>query len=272
MSPKRYRTPFWRRSTPLPKHDIAILRPPSLSKGERFETVDDAQIESERSELLLNQAPGNVGRKLARKLQACREGHQRCDQAYCPLCARVFRRWFIGELLRLSETATKQVAILTVLLKKAPYNRISTLDPSAFRGMLRQRLVRAGLTDVAILGAFENVYRAREKEWVLHINLVVIGGRTASIEAYERSFAKSDIERPVMNVPLNHPAKQLSYVPKFTSYHRPHQREGAQKGSARPLNPPEHLALVEWMSKRSFKDFMFLFNARQGVDSIVPHR
>ena len=75
------------------------------------------------------------------------EDHQRCDQTYCPLCARVFRRWFIGELLRLAEMATKSVATLTVLLKKAPHDKIDTLDPKEFRGMLRQRLLRAGLAD-----------------------------------------------------------------------------------------------------------------------------
>jgi hypothetical protein len=179
---------------------------------------------------------------------------------------------FIGDLLWLSKAATKPVAILTVLLKNAPYNRINMLDPNAFRGMLRQRLVRAGLDDVVVIGAFENVYRAQERKWVLHVNLMIIDGQNTAIGAFKESFAKSDIERPVMEAPLNDPAKQLSYVPKFTTYHRPYERSGAGKSSARPLNPPEHLALVEWMSRRSFKDFMFLFNARQGVDSIVPSK
>ena len=270
MTGQRYRTPFWRRRLPLPQHDITKLRPPELGKGNRFETIDDARIESERSELLLKQARGG-GRQLAKGLQDCREDHQRCDQTHCPLCARVFRRWFIGELLRLSETATKSVATLTVLLKKVPHDRIDKLDPKDFRGMLRQRLLRAGLADAVVIGAFENIYRAREKEWVLHINLVVIGGEKAALKRFKESFGKSDIERPVMELPLNDKAKQLSYVPKFTTYHRPHERGGARKGSARPLNRPEHLALVEWMSKRSFKDLMFLFNARPSVDSIVPH-
>jgi hypothetical protein len=216
-------------------------------------------------------ATRRAGRQLANSLQNCRENHHRCDQTYCPQCARVFRCWFIAELLRLAEAATKSVTTFTVLLKKAPHDRIDKLDPKDFRGMLRKRLLRAGLADAVVIGAFENIYRAREREWVLHINLVVIDGESAAIEKFKRSFAKSDIERPVMEVPLNDPAIQLPYVPKFTTYHRPHERGGAGKSSARPLNPPEHLALVEWMAERSFKDFMFLFNARQSVDSIVPH-
>jgi hypothetical protein len=271
MTGQRYRTPFWRRRLPLPQHDITKLRPPELGKGNRFETIDDARIESERSELLLKQARGG-GRQLAKGLQDCREDHQRCDQTHCPLCARVFRRWFIGELLRLAATAPKAVTTLTVLLKKAPHDRINKLDPGDFRGMLRKRLLRAGLADAIAIGAFENVYRAQEGKWVLHVNLMIIDGQNTAIGAFKESFTKSDIERPVMEVALKDPAKQLSYLPKFTTYHRPYERSGAGKGSARPLNPPEHLALVEWMAKRSFKDFMFLFHARQGVDAIVPHR
>jgi hypothetical protein len=267
---KRFRPPFWRRKEPLPRHDITKRRPHDGKKGHRFETTDDARIENERSELLLKQARG-PGRKLAKGLQDCREDHHRCDQTYCPLCARVFRRWFIGELLRLSEAVPRSVATLTLLLKEVHHDRIDKLHPEDFRGMLRQRLVRAGLADAVVIGAFENIYRARGKEWVLHVNLIVIDGRKAAIDKFKESFVKSDIERPVMELPLNDPAEQLSYVPKFTTYHRPYERSGAGKGSARPLNPQEHLALVQWMAKRSFKDFMFLFNARQSFDSIVPH-
>jgi hypothetical protein len=271
MSRKRYRKPFWRRKTPVAKHDIAILRSPRLGKGSRFETGRDVQIESERSELLLKQASGGAGRRLAETLQTCRENHQRCDQTYCPQCARVFRRWFIGELLRFSDSA-KPVTILTVLLKKAPKGGIDALDPRPFRGILRRRLIRAGLGDAVVIGAFENVYRAQDKDWMLHINLMIIGGQSSAIGAFKTSFEQSDIERPAMKAPLKEPAKQLSYLPKFTTYHRPYEQLGAGKGPATPLNPQEHLALVEWMAKRSFKDLVFLFNARQGVDSIVPSK
>ena len=128
---------------------------------------------------MLRQAPG-AGRKLAADLKDCRENHQRCDQTYCPLCAREFRRWFIGELLRLSEA--KPVSIFTVLLKNAGRDKINKLDQEDFRRMLRQRLVRAGLKDAIVIGGFENVYRAREKKWVLHANLIIISGTLAMRE------------------------------------------------------------------------------------------
>jgi hypothetical protein len=143
MSYKQYRTPFWRRTTPLPKRDILKLRPSTSKKGNRFETKRDAQIESERSELLLEQA-GSPGRAFAKTLANCREGGQNCDQPFCPLCARVFRRWYIGELLRITGAARKPITVFTVLLKKAPHNKIDDLDLEKHRDSLRQRLLRAG--------------------------------------------------------------------------------------------------------------------------------
>jgi hypothetical protein len=271
MTRKRYRAPFWRRREPLPQHDIATLRPRDLRRGERFETIQDAQIESERSELLLTQAR-DPGRRIAKGLRRCRENSRQCDQPFCPLCARVFRRWFIGELLQLSQKGAGTVSSLTILLKKVGHDRIDKLDPEEYRGFLRQRLLRAGLGNAVVIGGFENVYRARQKEWVLHINLVVIGGQEATIDKFKAPFEKSKIKRALMEAPVKNAAKQLSYVLKFTTYHRPHERRGSTKGEARPLNAPEHLALVQWMSKKPFKTFLFLFNAHQSVDSIMPHQ
>jgi hypothetical protein len=268
MTRKHRRTPFWRRRKPSREHDIAKLRPRDLKRGDRFETTEDAEIESERSELVLKSGHRS-GWKLALTLRDCREHVGQCGKPYCSPCSRAFRRWFIGELLRLVQSAPGPVYILTVLLEKAERDEIDALDPDDYRSILRQRLVRAGLGSAVVIGGFENVYRARQKKWVLHINLVVIGGQSTAIDKFQKSFDKSEIERASMKVALNNPVKQLSYVLKFTTYHRPYQRRGSSKGEAKPLNAPEHLALVQWMSKKTFKSFMFLSNARRGKDSIV---
>jgi hypothetical protein len=148
--------------------------------------------------------------------------------------------------------------------------RITVENSSGFS--LSARLLRAGLHDAITIGGYENLYRARTKEWVLHINLVIIGGTKAAIDKFQVSFSDADIERPVMKMAANDLPKQLSYVLKFTTYHRPYRQRGAVKSPARPLNVAEHLALVRWMAERNFRDFVFLFNARRSVDSIVPHK
>src|SRR4029079_140924 len=99
MPKKRRKPPFWCRGEPHPKYDIARLRPETSPSGQRFETLEDARAESERSEKLLRSFSGG-NRELAEFLQECREGHYQCNRPFCPICARAFRRWFIGELLR----------------------------------------------------------------------------------------------------------------------------------------------------------------------------
>ena len=178
----------------------------------------------------------------------------------------------LGSYCGLPKKEPSSVCILTILLKMAGHDKIDKLDLEKHRGILRQRLLRAGLGSAVVIGGFENVYRARQKEWVLHINLVVIGGQKTAIDKFKTSFEKSNIKRALMEAPVKNAAKQLSYLLKFTTYHRPHERRGSSKGEARPLNAREHLALVQWMSTRPFKAFMFLFNAHQGVNSIVAHR
>jgi hypothetical protein len=252
--------PFWRRRKPPAKYDIALLRPATLIPGERFETLKDARKESARSQALLrSSADGSDA--LADALAECLDGHYHCDQPFCPICARDFRRWLTGRLLRITRGPTP-VHIYTVLLEEADSDNISELDPARYRHSLRKRLKRAGL-DVPVVGGFEVVYKARRKVWVLHINLMILGGTEKAHDNFETSFEASDLDRPVVSVKLSDPAEQLSYVLKFGTYHRPYERQGAAKSPAKPLNGRQHAALVEWMSKLEFGDFLLLINARR---------
>jgi hypothetical protein len=260
MTSRPPKPPFWRRRKPPAEYDIALLRPATLHKGERFETLHDARRESVRSEALLKSTQ-HGSRASAETMSDCRDGHYQCDQPFCPICARDFRRWLIGQLLKITHCSTP-VRIYTVLLREADSDNISDLDPESYRHLLRKRLQRAGL-DVPVIGGFEVVYKARRKVWVLHVNLVMIGGDKKTHKNFKRSFDSSDIDRPVDSATLNDPAKQLSYVQKFATYHRPYERQGAAKSPAKPLNGRQHAALVKWMSQLEFKDFLLLINARR---------
>jgi hypothetical protein len=267
MRKKRRRVAFWRRGKPGPNYDIVLLRPGDRPKGERFETLADARAESERSEKLLRSFSGG-NKELAEFLQECRAGDYECDKPSCPICARKFRRWLIGELLRVTQ-GNGSVRIYTILLEEAPHDKINNLDPADFRHQLRKRLERAGLAKTPVIGAFEIVYKAKRWVWVLHINLVIIGGKKSSHKEFKRGFEKSRIERPIMGAELKDPPEQLSYILKFSTYHRPHEQHGPNRGDAKPLNPREHAALVKWMSRFEFNDFLFLVNARRGGSKIT---
>lgn len=257
---KRRKPPFWRRDKPQRQHDVVKLRPKTLPKRERFETKEDAAKESERSDILLRSYSG-YSKRLADTLRDCREGDITCDQPYCPLCARQFRRFFIGEVLRLAGAAPPPVHILTVLLEQANHDKIESLNPAAWKHTLRKRLDRSGLGGTSVIGGFEMVYK--QAAWVLHANLLILGGNEAAIKKFEQTCKGTDIYRPVVRAPLADPGKQLSYLLKFTTYQRPYEQQGANKGPAVPLNAREHHALVDWMSKRPFKDYLFFYNAEQ---------
>jgi hypothetical protein len=112
------------------------------------------------------------------------------------------------------------------------------------------------------------MYRADRKIWVLHMNLAIFGGDPTAISAFEQTFAESKFNRPVHTVPVKNPARQFSYLLKFTTYHRPFKQTGPAKALAKPLNPAEHYELISWMARYAFTDHLFLFNARRYGASI----
>lgn len=267
MAPSsRRKPPYWRRATPAAEFDIAKLRPKVLPRGQRFETRHDADEESVRSATLL--ATYGQGRSQRVYVQECLAGDYHCEKTYCPRCARTFRRYVTGELLRLHSASKARTMVLVILLATAPRGKLLDLQIEGYRHSLRKRLERAGLGHVAVVGGFEMIYRARSKEWVLHINLVMFGGNEKAISKFEEGFREGELYRAVERVPVENPAQQLSYILKFTTYHRPHQQRGARKASAKPLNPAEHFELIRWMDRFDFSDHLFLFNARRHGASI----
>lgn len=258
----RQRKAFWRRAKPKANHDITILKPRTLKKGKRFETRQDARNESERSQALLGEGDA------ADLLADCRNEGERCERPFCPICARQFRRWFTGELLRIAAGHTESTRVVTILLETADRDAILDLDFRRHKHMLRKRLQRAGLETAIVIGGVENAYRAQDRQWVLHVNLVIMGGDEEALARFAKTFKGDEIERPVVTVPLKDLAEQLSYSLKFVTYHRPHTQRGPNKSPAVPLNRPDHRALVQWMHQRRFVDFLFLFNARREGSSI----
>ena len=266
MATSRRKLIYWRRTHPVASFDIAKLRSKTLARGKRFESPSDAREESRRSQALFER--DRRGKAYGVYLQECRDGYYQCDKTYCPRCARTFRRYFTGQLLRLNSEFEGKVRILVVLLETAPKGKLLKLEIERYQHSLRKRLARAGLGKVPVIGGFEMYYRAKSKEWVLHVNLVIFGGNEKALHKFEDGFPDDDIYRPVRRDDLQDDAEQLSYILKFTTYHRPHQRRGCKKPAAKPLNPAEHFELVQWMARYKFSDHLFFLNAGRRGPSI----
>jgi hypothetical protein len=256
--------PVWRRRKPPKSRDMNLLKPPSLSKNERFETVTDAGTESLRSEGVLEKVDRASRQRVY--LHDCRAGHYHCEQTYCPLCARDFRRWFIGEALRVVNLSHSAGHVMTVLLAKS--HNIHDLNPTDYRPLIRRRLAQAGLQGVPVIGGFEIVYRAQDKSWILHINLLFLGGINLAFSKFETLFASNQFVRPTQTVQLTDSPEQLSYLLKFTTYHRPFRQTGPKRSPAKPLNAREHVALIIWMSQFQFTDMVFLHRVRREGDRL----
>jgi hypothetical protein len=168
----RRRKPFYLRSEPNPEHDIQLLRPASLPLGSRFETFADVRKYRQDSERVLDLSGRREHGWLADRLNDCRTSPRRCGQSFCPICARRFRIWFTGELLRIADhIGSAPVHVVTVLHDPVPFDQIDLLDVKAYNAVLRKRLSRSGLDVAVVIGGTEVIYRARPKSWVLHNNL-----------------------------------------------------------------------------------------------------
>jgi hypothetical protein len=257
------RSPFWLRKTPHKNFDIARLLPPHLPRGCRFETPEDAINESNRSEELLVQGGDHLN---AEYLNDCRSGAYRCLKPSCPICAREFRRWFVGQTVRHAETAVHP-QVLTVLLETAPRGSLDTLNLVRHRALLRKRLKKAFGDATAVIGGFEVVYKANARKWILHVNLLVIGAQEGQLAKFRKQWPAQ--RRAVVVQPLRDVPRQLSYVLKFTTYHRPGKQTGPRRGRAKPLNASEHCELVRWMTRFRFEELVFLLNCRRNGRRIV---
>ena len=256
---KKHHLPFWHAFKPETSYDISRLHPAIWPKRLRFETEIDVNNESVRSASLLRSGNGDQ-QGLADELDECRAGDVRCNLPACPICSRAFRRWFTAELLRVTEHKD-DATTLTILLKKAPRGQLSELNLAACRDLLRKRVQRNGLNDIPVIGGFEVAYQ--DQAWILHAHLVIIDAQEEAIENFKATFENSQLQRPTFEASLKDRPKQLSYLLKFGTYHRPFQQIGPGKSPAKPLNPPEHRELVQWMSGYKFTDFLFLSGARR---------
>jgi hypothetical protein len=98
----------------------------------------------------------------------------------------------------------------------------------------------------------------KEDRWTVHAHIAVVGAQPTSIGNLRNFYKGAEVKRPLVVQKLNDPVKQLSYLLKFHSYHRP-----TKGGQAYPLKPEDALELIQWQSQHCFEDFLFLKGLRR---------
>ncbi len=250
--------PYWFKAKVPLGHDIGALMPPPLPKGKRFETNLDAEKLSAAHERALRRHGSMKAEGLADSLNACRRGDIVCASPTCPVCGRQYRRWLIAQGLRVAAVANRP-KVVTVYLCESAEGSLNTANLRKLQGMLRARLRRSKLGKAVVIGGIEVGYRAKRKVWLIHAHLLVAEAPEAAIARFKDSH-NSIRKKSVVVQLLKDAPKQVSYLQKFATYHRP----GKKKSKGRPVPIPHRplIELLRFMSVQRFEDFRFLQNVR----------
>ncbi|MGC1862098.1 MAG: hypothetical protein WA733_13495 [Methylocystis sp.] len=258
---------FWERVRVPARLDLAKLLPASLRKGKRFETLDDARAYSAATQAVLRRTKREQYLRHAEALEDCANGDRTCAQPFCPCCARPFRRWLTANLLELANDAA-DAKVLTIFAETFETGRLCDADILLAQRRLRQRLRRCGFVGSLVIGGTEVSYSARTETWTLHFHVVVVDAKPNTIRLLIEKSAK-DWRWAVKCEDLRDRVRQLSYLQKFSTFHRPGRARPGQRARAFPLPKAQLLELVDWLSSYRFEDFTFLFGARRRGKRIV---
>jgi len=257
--------PFWAARLIMPCFDITVLRPPTLPKGRRFETEKDVDAASRRLIDRLARALDPKLGEIAASLTDCRPARARCGAPLCPRCARIYRIWLTGQLLTaVAHPRFTRHRILTLYLGTFPSGSLDQANLARARDQLRKRLTRCGFAGAVAIGGLEVSFRSDTDDWRLHAHLLVLNARPRAIRRLKFQLGASNcrVQR------LRDPPRQISYLQKFSTGHRPRTQTGQRRSRMYPLPIAQLRELALWMDQYGFTDFLFVYGARRRGSTI----
>ncbi|MGI8570779.1 MAG: hypothetical protein ACR2KT_17910 [Methylocella sp.] len=93
--------------------------------------------------------------------------------------------------------------------------------------------------------------------------MLSLGASEQAWEYLEKRMSKYEIHDPLRRTPVKDPKKQLSYLQKFHTYHRPGTPHGNNPAHAVPLKKDQLCELASWVCGHDFPDFTFCFGVRR---------
>ncbi len=246
-----------------PAFDIALTRPPMLPKGQRFESAEDARAQRDKDYERLDRLGQ---RDAAKALFMCEPGDP-CGRPYCAACGRQFRRWLIGQALRLQ--AGLDLNVITIAIELVPTKRLEDCDVLAVKRRVTQRFRRAAPSAEFVLGGVEADYREEDDTFLIHAHLLVSPMPRDEMKALRSAFADIGVTRAVKVQSLRDPAAQVSYLLKFPTFHRPGPQNGSRR--SRPVPLPDHALeqLTLWRARHGFMDFVLMMGLRRRGGDLV---
>jgi hypothetical protein len=249
-------------------HDISLLRPASLRRGQRFETKKDVQKTA--INYIIPGLKTTMPRE-AEKITDCVEGDNHCLLPICPACARRYRRFITSELLRIYELKPNEAQTATIYLDTYPAGKLQDASIPTAHGSFQKRLQRCGFNKAVLVGGTEVTYRQETDDWLLHLHLLALNvPEEAQTKLDNVMRKKKKSHDPLRFEPVTEDyIDQLSYLQKFHTYHRPGVTHGKSRAKPYPLGKKQMRELASWTCSYSFSDFTFCFGVRRHHGRIV---
>ena len=171
------------------------------------------------------------------------------------------------EFARIASEYVGPHEIATLCLATYEAGHLEEADIGQNHEQVRQRLNRAGFRGAVLIGGTEVAWK--NGRWLLHLHLLAIGVEKADWRALRARWPSVDEAIPIKVDQLRDAERQLSYLQKFATYHRPGARGLSGPGEPYPLPPPQLKELITWWSQYSFADFLFAYGARRRGTRIV---
>jgi hypothetical protein len=226
----------------------------------RIETLAEAE---QRNETRIDQFLAHGASEIARIIARCDgiDGNG-CGQPGCAVCARGHRLKAIKQLLNLAASRKAYRYVVTLYLEHHPLGQLQQADPRRIKESLRKRLDRCGLKGAIFAGGIEVAWQARRQRWLVHAHLLMIGVDENGWAQLKKAYSGSEVDDPAVRDPLNDEDRQISYLVKFVTYHRPGKRLGNRPPRAYPLPAMRLAELATWWSRYRLQDFLFSYGRR----------
>lgn len=257
---------FWEKAEIPNNLDVKRLLPPTLPNRHHFETLHEVSERAMRRERQLRKTPCD---HMAVLMEDCRAGLYPCRQPICPRCSRRFRRWFGANTLDLASNLANPVTV-TLYCESVPQGELERVEIPRIHARIRQRFRRTGLSHAVAVGGTEADYRVEHRDWLIHLHLLLGNVDEDDLRRLREAWRITGIPAAMRVSPIRNLPRQVSYLQKFTTFHRPGKPRPGNRARAYPLPNAQFEELALWLDRYDFPEFIFMVGARRRGTYIMP--
>jgi len=159
--------------------------------------------------------------------------------------------------------------VLTVALDVVSTAELPSCDIRTLKRRAAQRIRRAAPSAQLVLGGIEAEFRHQENVFLVHAHLLISRLPDEEMKALRSAFSDINVTHPVKLQELRDATRQISYLLKFVTYHRPVPQKGSRRSSAIPLPTHAFAQLALWRARYEFFDLVFMKGIRRKGGDLV---